>query len=121
MTTQRAWPCSRRRWRFVFQCIADDTAGTTTTSTTAAQQPDETTRAFCEANAELDRKEAPPTADELQALARVALPEIKEDVELVAERVAAEGTNAFDDPAVREAVTDIDRWREENCAGAGEG
>lgn len=104
---------------------AEDTATATTTSTTSTtsttEQANQTTLAFCEANAELDALQRAPTDEELQELSDLAPPEIKEDVDLVAERVAAEGPNAFDDPAVEEAVFSIDRWRQENCPDTGEG
>jgi hypothetical protein len=100
---------------------AEDTATATTTSTTVAEQADETTLAFCQANAELDKLERAPTDEQLQELSDLAPPEMKEDVDLVAERVTAEGPSAFDDPALEEAVFNIDRWRQENCPDPGEG
>lgn len=107
---------------FAFAACGNDSrqSATTKTTTTEAEQPNQAALVFCEVNAKLDEQEEPPTAEQFQELADVAPPEIKEEADLVAERVAAEGLDAFDDPAVNEAAGKLESWQEENCAGARE-
>lgn len=102
---------------------ADETATTTTsstTSTTAAEQTDEAVLAYCEASAELDEQEGPPTPEQLQGLSETAPDEIKEDVDLVVEKVGEQGMNAFGDAEVTEAIGRIEDWEADNCPGAGD-
>ena len=95
---------------------ADEAAVTSTTSTTA--QPVERFGAYCEVTGELDRQEAAPTLEQLQRLSDVAPPEIKPAVELVTERFAEEGENAYSDPPVIDALNNIDTWNDQNCPAA---
>ena len=92
---------------------------TTATTTTVAPASGDATQAFCRRNAELDQLGAPPSAEQLQDLARLAPPAIEADVDRVAERVAEEGMAAYDEQAVRDAIDKIDGWRQENCGGVG--
>ncbi|MBW3576017.1 MAG: hypothetical protein KY450_14490 [Actinobacteria bacterium] len=102
----------------------DEAATTTTsstTSTTEAEQADEATLAYCEASAELDEQEGPPTPEQLQGLSEVAPDEIKEDVDLVVEKLGEQGMNAFGDPEVTEAIGRVEDWEADNCPGAAAG
>ena len=100
---------------------ADEAATTTTaeaTTTSEAEQPDEASQVYCERSAEIDEQEGPPNEEQLQGLSEAAPPEIKADVDLVAERFLEQGLNAFEDPEVGEAIGRIEAFEEANCPGA---
>lgn len=91
----------------------EDVDGTGTTTT--AGQADESVRAYCDTNRELNEQQRAPSAAELRELSDVAPPGIKREADLVAERFTARGPDAADDPAVTEALGKIERWNEANC------
>ena len=91
-----------------------DEAGTTPTSAANAQT-DESVRAYCEKNSKLNEQQRAPTAAELQELSDVAPTAIKKELDLVAERFAAKGPDAADDPAVTDALDKIQTWNGANC------
>lgn len=100
---------------------ADETATTTsnTTSTTEAEQPDEAL-AYCEKAVEINDQDGPPTPEQLHELSEVAPDDIKEDVDLTAEKFIEQGVNAFGDPEFNEAIGRVEEWEAENCPGAGD-
>ncbi len=93
---------------------------TTTTSTTEAEQTNEAALAYCERAAELGENTL-PSAEQLQELVELAPPELKGDVEVVAEGITERGLDAFSDPNFAEAVDSVQTWEAENCPGAGGG
>ena len=90
---------------------------TTTTTTTEAEQTNPAAVAYCERADEL-AENALPSEEQLQRLLEVAPPEIKGDVEVVAEGIAERGLDAFSDPNFAEAVESVRTWEADNCPGA---
>jgi hypothetical protein len=92
-----------------------DEATTGTTTADQAAQTEQSVRAYCEKNGRLNEQQRAPTATELQELSDLAPAAIKRELDLVAERFAAKGPDAADDPAVTEALGKVDTWNEANC------
>jgi hypothetical protein len=81
------------------------------TDAAAAQDP----QTYCAAAAALDDAEESPTPEQLDVLVRQAPDAIRADAQVVADRYAESGFDAFDQPEVQEAIANLDAWKAENC------
>lgn len=77
--------------------------------------------AYCDLVDELDQQEDFPSDDQLDELRDVAPAEIRDEVDLVADRLSEanddpqDAEQVFDDPEVQEAIGEIEAYEEENC------
>lgn len=100
----------------------DDTEASTAEESSSTVAEGETAggeyQEYCDAVAELDSGDSPPTADQFERLKDVAPEEISSEVTFVADAfIAADGDmgKVFSDPEVEEQLGTIEDWEAENC------
>lgn len=89
--------------------------GLLVTGCPADDDPDEDTVAYCAQSEELDDQDEPPTDAQLASLAAAAPEDIADDAQLLADRHAEVGADAFDEPEVVDAVERLEAWEADHC------
>lgn len=101
-------------------CGGDDVADGTDVDVSDIEDSDAAATAqdpqtYCEAAAALDEAEDAPTDEQFDELVQQAPDAIRADVQVVADRYAESGFDAFEQPEVQEAIANLEAWEAENC------